>query len=115
MPALNTYTAGDLIFFESLFVVKATQVPIDPTKVIFAYSIAGGNTVQYQYNYQGAPIIRTGTGAYNIELDSTGWATTITGQVSVTYEWISEPENTGQAIRTRVILVNPNPLTVTFH
>ncbi len=115
MPQLNTYTAGDLIFFDSLFVVEETQVSIDPTKVIFAYSIAGGSTVQYQYNYAGAPIIRAGVGAYNISLDSTGWATTITGQVSVIYEWISEPEQTGQAVRTRVILVNPNPLAVTFH
>ena len=115
MPQLNTYTAGDEIFFEALFVTRSTGVPVDPVKLIFAYAIAGGSTVQYQYNYQSAPIIKAGTGSYNISLDSTGWATAVTGQVPVLYQWISQPAQLGQAIKLRNIIVNPPGLSVTFH
>ena len=91
MAPLETYIAGDVWVSTNTFENTSTGEPVDPSTVMFSYSIAGADPVYFNYGVGGNPhIIRTGTGDYQISIDTTTFATAETGTVSVQYLWASQ-------------------------
>jgi len=109
---LETYTAGDVWVSEISFIVTKTKRPIDPTVVVFEYSVGGGTTVSHTYGV-GSSITKTSLGYYQVKTDTTGFATTMTGMVTVNFVWASSGD--GQAIKQGAIRVKPPFVVPTFH
>ena len=108
---LETYTAGDIWVSEISFIVTATKLPIAPTVVVFIYSVAGAAAVSHTYGI-GSYITETSPGYYQAKTNTTGFATAITGMVTVNFVWASS--GTGQAIKSGAIRVNPPVIVPTF-
>jgi hypothetical protein len=108
---LLTFIAGDVWTSQSDF--SSSDTPIDPTQVAFAYSIAGAEAVQYLFGSGGSPqIVKLSTGAYQITIDTTGFATSETGPVQVAYIWASG--GAGQGIQQGTIQVSPPVIEPNF-
>lgn len=66
---MSTFTAGNLIRCTAAF--TASNTPIDPTSVGFAWKV-GSTGVPTRYVYGvGGQIVRDGTGLYHVDLDTT--------------------------------------------
>lgn len=110
MPQLERFTAGDIWTSQVTFQVTSTKEPIDPTVVVFVYSVGGATPIQSTYGIGTAIThLGAGTGIYSISTDTTGFATVLTGVVTVKFIWASS--HSGQAIKQRAILVEP-PFTI---
>jgi hypothetical protein len=91
--AANTYIAGQIVEFPAQF-LNDQLAAVDPATISFLYSINGGATTTLTYSGSSTPAVnvvaRLGTGLYEAQLDTTGYATTGTGvTVPVVYEWKS--------------------------
>jgi len=66
--------AGTVVRFYTLQPFEdVTGTPMNPDRVIFAWTIEGGETQQCEYNVAGIyTIVRTATGTFYVDIDTTG-------------------------------------------
>jgi hypothetical protein len=117
MAPLETYIAGDVWVSNITFDSNPDGSPVDPTTVTFQYTIAGGSPVRFVYGSGGSPhIIKVGTGDYQISIDTSTFATAMTGNVSVQWVWASQSPlgNPGQGVTQGVIIVEPPIIPLDF-
>ena len=118
MAPLETYIAGDVWVSDITFDNNADGTPVDPNTVVFSYAVAGADPVYFNYGAGGSPqIIRTGTGDYQISIDTSPFATAETGTQSVKYLWASQSSpagGAGQGVSDGVIQVRPPVIPLDF-
>ena len=107
---MNTYIAGTVVEFTAAFVDDQGQ-PADPSTIVFRYGIgpsqgSHGTVTTLTYASASTPgvgiVARTGTGAYEAQVDTTG----LSG--FLTYVWQST--GTAQTIGTSVVTIKRAPL-----
>lgn len=87
------------------FTDEASGDPVDPSVVVFAWKVAGGETTQYTYGV-GDRIVKDSVGNYHVDLPTRGlpgmWSTL----------WASD--GVGEAAGPLVFLVQPAPVEPVF-
>lgn len=80
---MNSYMSGTLVTSTAQF-VNAAGVLADPTTITFKYRAGAG--VTQTVVYPTAPVVRTATGVYYANIDTTGWVGP--GNLLYTTEWV---------------------------
>ena len=107
---MNQYFEGKRVMMRTTepFTDNLTGEPIDPTVVLVTYSIDGNPQVTYRYGV-GDQVVRTTTGDYYYEFDTSGLAGS-----SVAWMILGDPDGTDelqvcQALDARTFEVLPLP------
>lgn len=98
----NTYLAGSLVVVTVTFTDPLTNAGVDPGQVTLRWAQPGGATQSWIYT-QAPQIARSGPGAYQASIDTTGGATGFW-----IYEWLGTTP--GQAVTPGSFKVVPAPL-----
>ena len=110
-PPVSPVIAGTVVRFYTLQPFEdVTGTPMNPDRVIFAWSIGGGATTQCEYNVAGLyTIVRSATGYFYVDIDTTGldglW----------TYSWIGiSVDGVVQTRDEKKLLVKPPTVIATI-
>jgi hypothetical protein len=108
--ATDWYWDGEVAQIEVSFSLNEDgTTPVDPSTVLFAYTLRG-TTTTFQYLASGTHhIVKLSVGSYRVTLPTTTFATTMTGNVFVNFAW--QTAGTDQGYKPGTFQVRPKPVT----
>lgn len=108
--ALQTVTAGTVIRSTALFLDAITNEPGNPAEVTMTWIVGSADPVQNEFG--ASAIVNPETGEFFLDIDTTTWATILTGNVIAVLQWAGE--GSVQIIDSMSVLIQPPAAVPTF-